>query len=120
VRNKLIKLLGGRTDEEYDLLEAEYQSQRNLALVLRDQVEHLEKNLTMERDERQRLQEIIFKNYGIVTSDEIPSPAIDKKLNPIRTSPQRWSNLRIRLEEDDRARVMSHVKEFDAEQGAIK
>ncbi len=110
MRDKLIKLLGGRTDAEYDFLEQEYQNQRALALMRKDQVDYFDKRFNEERVERQRLQEIIFKNYGVVTS-ETPSPGIDKdnELHPISSSRPSWNNLRRKLEQDDRARVIAEL-----------
>jgi hypothetical protein len=107
MRNWLIKLLGGISREDYSLLKLEYQSQRDLTTALRKGEEDLLKILHEIKEERNRLQEIIFKNYGVVTSEEKEFNGTDKELQPIRTSPQRWSALKGKLESDDRARAFA-------------
>lgn len=114
MRDKLIKLLGGITPNDHTLLINEYEAQRSLCDVLRKENEFLTKRVQEEVSERKSLQEIIFKNYGVV-AQELPSPGIDKELTPINTGRARWSNLKVALEKDDRKRVKAESKSSETE-----
>ncbi len=101
--NWLIKFLGGFTSEEFHSLEHEFNSQRELGIQSRVRVDFLERELKSEREERKQLQEIIFKKFGIIASEEVNSQE-EPELQPVSNGSQRWSNLRARLEKDDSER----------------
>ena len=101
--DRIIKFLGGFTNIEYVTLDLEYKNQRELALNNRARVESLEKELAYTREERKILQDLIFIKFGITSNKE--EGLSQEELEPIRTSPQRWSSLRGKLEEDDRQRA---------------
>jgi hypothetical protein len=106
MRDKLIRFLGGRTEEEYLLLTKEYDSQRELVITYRAREERLIDDLKEERTERKQLQELIFKRFGISYSeDENSCGQISENLQPVSNGSQRWSNLRARLEKDDSLRM---------------
>lgn len=101
--DRIIKFLGGFTNSEQSVLESEYNHQRDQVQQSRARIEYLEKELAFEREERKYLQELIFTKFGITPSKE--DPQNEEELKPIRTSPQRWSGLKNRLEKDDIQRV---------------
>jgi hypothetical protein len=105
--NWLIHLLKGITKEEHNLLNIEYLQQRDLVTDYRAREDRLLKELELERSERKELQQIIFKNFGVVFNDESkPFTQADyDQLKPISNGPQRWSNVKNRMEKDDRARA---------------
>jgi hypothetical protein len=114
MKDWLIKFLKARTNEEYLLLNAEYNAQREFTSLYRARVDSLEAQVLAERAERRFLQDLIFKRFGVTISED--SPAVqEENLKPIGTSPQRWSSLRGRLEKDDRQRVTGvHTEERTA------
>lgn len=101
--DKIIKLLGGVSHEEYSLLNIQYESQRIIVEQYRAREVILTEEIKSEREERKQLQEIIFKNYGVIHSEN--TSQIEESIQPIRTSPRRWSGLKSSLEKDDRDRV---------------
>jgi hypothetical protein len=101
--NWLIKFLGGVLREDNALLIVEYNAQRDLVSSYRARVDYLEKELALEREERKSLQNIIYKKFGVIVPDEISQS--QEELQPVRTSPRRWSDLKGALERDDRERV---------------
>lgn len=102
--NWLIHLFSGATKEEYMLLNSEYNNQRELVNIFRARFDYIESELKEEREERKQLQSIIFKNYGVTHSAET-GVISETELKPINNGSQRWSNLRSRLEQDDRERL---------------
>lgn len=106
--NWLIKFLGGFTKEEYSSLEKEYNGQYNLVQTYRAQWELTNKNLSDEKAERQRLQEIIFKKFNVLPQERDDSPN-EEQYTPINTAPRSWTRLRNAMEEDDRRRVKSEA-----------
>jgi hypothetical protein len=86
-------------------LNTEYNNQRELVIIYRAREEQLLRILQEEKEERHRLQEIIFRNFGIRITDETPSPEQDENIKPISVGTQRWSGLKNRLEQDDRKRA---------------
>ena len=107
--DKIIKLLGGYTKLEYHLTDKEYSQQYHLVQILRERESQLLKQFEQEKQERQRLQEIIFKKFNILPEENSSSIQDDPELKPIKTSPRRWSELRTAMEQDDRERVKAHA-----------
>jgi hypothetical protein len=102
--NKIIKFLGGFTLLEHSLLNKEYESQREFNVQNRARVEFLEQRLSEAETERKFLQDLIFKKFGVLPSIET-GEAQQENLQPLSNGAQSWSNLRTRMERDDRERV---------------
>lgn len=111
VFNWLVQFFGGFTKEEFVSLEKEYNSQRDLVNSYRAREEQIISQLNEEKEERKRLQEIIFKKFNVLPEEnsEISSQEI---FQPINTGKRRWSDLKSRLEQDDLQRVQSLVSGF--------
>ena len=105
--NRLIKLLGGVTADQYHLFEEEEISQRELVIAYRAREERLFNELKMEREVRKFLQDVIFKKFGIIASD-LSEVEEAPDLQPVNFGIQRWSNLKNRLERDDAERVKNN------------
>ena len=103
--NWIIKFLGGILKEDYSLLNTEYENQREIADTLRGQNQEIYKRLEAETTERKYLQELLFKNSGIIPREEGYQEQ-ENNLQPIKTSPERWSSLRGKIEKDDLARAI--------------
>lgn len=101
--DRFIKFLGLFTNKEYSLINLEYNNQRDLVSFYRARVDYLEKELSSQNEERKFLQDLIFKRFGVVVSEE--NPQSEETFQPIKTSPRRWSDLKIAMERDDRERV---------------
>ena len=100
-------LLGGSTKKEYALLTKEYENQRDSRIQNRARVEFLEAELKIEREDRKYIQDIFYKKLGIIASEEIIHED-QENLQPISNGPQRWSNLKARLEKDDNERLKAN------------
>jgi membrane-bound lytic murein transglycosylase MltF len=87
--SKLIEFLGGVPKFEYDRANA--------------RVEYLEIELKLAHEERKFLQDLIFKRFGIIAESNNQDEA--ENINPIRTSPRRWSQIKTAMERDDRERI---------------
>ena len=105
--NWLIHFLGGYTKEEYALLSAAHDYQRDLTIQNRARVELLETEMKIEREDRKYLQDIFYKKLGIITSEEIVHED-QENLQPVSNGSQRWSNLKARLEKDDNERLKAN------------
>lgn len=103
MKNKLILLLGGVLKIEYSLLKVEYDGQRDLTISQRRQISDLEQRVNEEREERKRLQDLIFHKFGIVEEPYVGE--MKEELEPIKTSPRNWSHLKVAMERDDLARA---------------
>jgi len=101
----IIALLNGVSKESYSLLQIEYLQQRELVNTYRAREESLLSQLKEEKEEKNRLQEIIFRNFGIRLNDEIDPIPPSEDINPINTSPGRVSQVLRSMERDDRRRV---------------
>jgi hypothetical protein len=106
--DSIIKFLGGFTKFEYSLLENEHIQQRQLIAANRARVEFLEQRLSETETERKFLQDLIFKKFGILPSIETDE-AQQENLQPLSNGAQSWSNLRTRMERDDRERVKTNA-----------
>lgn len=95
--------------EDYNLLLVENNNQRAHLDTMRSRLTSQDEMLGRERQEKLRLQEIIFKAHGIIQPDQ--TQEIPADLTPVRSGRERWSNLRGRLESDDRKRVSAETKE---------
>lgn len=104
----LIELLGCVTRESYNLLNTEYLNQRDLVAHYRAREESLLNELAQERNERKFIQDLLFKKVGIIHENENISED-NESLQPVRTSPRRWSQLKSAMEQDDLNRVRGEV-----------
>jgi hypothetical protein len=100
----LIRMLGGSTPEEYKLLESQYNTQRSLSDSLRARVEFLEGRINELEGERKEIQNLLYKQVGLISSPESGPVNIDD-LKPIQTARPRWSQVKRAMEQDDLKRV---------------
>jgi len=110
--NKLNDLLGNdlkESEEKYKLLNIEYNQQHDLVVTYRAREEELNKRFQEEVFERKRLQEIIFKKFGIIEPEESEQSS-PTTFRPMNTAPRRWSQLKNSMEKDDFERVKSAQK----------
>lgn len=105
LRELLCRIFNLVLREEYDLINLNYQAQRQVSDNLRVSLADAVKGREAIDQERLNLQQLIFKNYGVISSDAIASGAETQNLNPVRMSSPRWSNLKRQMEEDDRKRA---------------
>jgi hypothetical protein len=108
MKERLIHFLNGVTQEEYSLLRTEYQNQRDLAIILRRSEDELHKLLGEEKAERLKLQEIIFRRFGVVFNEEAQTE--QEEFKPISSGTQRITNIMRAMEQDDRKRVKENGK----------
>jgi hypothetical protein len=117
MKNWLIHFFKGATKEEYLQLNTEYNAQREFALIYRARVDSLEAQLLAERTERKFLQDLIFKRFGVLISENSPETN-QENLRPISNGPTRWSSMKSRLEADDHARVIGQSGRYEEKTSA--
>jgi hypothetical protein len=117
MRSWLIHLFKGATKEEYLQLNIEYNAQREFTSIYRARVDSLEAQLLAERTERKFLQDLIFKRFGVLISEDSPQEQ-GENLRPISNGPTRWSSLRNKLEQDDHQRVQGQTGKYEEKTSA--
>jgi hypothetical protein len=110
--DRIIKFLGGFTKEEYTDLNWQLTVQRDITATYRAREEFLSSELKEEKADRQRLREIIFKKFNI-TPEENPQSNQQEDFQPIRTSANRWSNIKGAMERDDLSRARGYSESHD-------
>ena len=104
MRKFICQIFSLRTQEEYDLMELQYSTQRAMCETLRASImESVAREKKLD-EERLYLQDILFKNYGVIPSQGNPQANLGNP-EPIRMTSPRWSEVKIRMERDDLERV---------------
>lgn len=90
--NKIIHLLGGRTNEDVKALEGNYEQWRARCLASEQKIEALEKEIELKNERLNIMIDLISKYVGFTRiSEEKKDPP---KNTPIQTQPMSWARAR--------------------------
>ena len=111
MRDKLISLLGGISLNEYKFLEKQLGMMRSQSIAISSNNEYLKETIRLKDERICYLEEIIFREHGIVDPENSQTSQQQENLRPINTKPRSIFATMRAMQKDDRLRAASSKQE---------